>query len=129
MLTCTSTTAVHICQMMLVTELLGWCLACIKWMSSSIRTINFLFCKLPVKKLCILTIRVYRDTNFFHGLCSIIMESRLNNIFSVEGSYSNIIILFSKLGAKLNHSKIFKTAGLNLCCHFYLMTLQSIRNM
>ena len=28
MLSCTSTTAVHICQVVLVEELLGWCSAC-----------------------------------------------------------------------------------------------------
>ena len=27
---------------------------------------------------------IQRHCNFFHGLCSIIMESRLNNIFSVD---------------------------------------------
>ena len=27
---------------------------------------------------------IQRHCNFFHGLCSVIMESRLNNIFSVD---------------------------------------------
>ena len=65
---------------------------------------------------------IQRHCNFFHGLYSIIM--RVDSIIFglCTGSYSNIFY-FSNLGTKLNHSKIFKTAGLKLCWHFYFITL------
>jgi len=94
----TSTTVVHICQVVPITKLVGSCLAWIKWMSSLRKSmnVNFLVCKL-FGKHCTSDI-----------ICIGIMQRRLSRLLSTIIDWAIIlcydpwqIVLFYKLSTKV----------------------------